>query len=188
MATGGLREKLITEGIAELGERGLENFSVRRIAARCGVSCAAPYKHFPDKKSYISAIVDYINAIWEERQRAAASRKQTTREKIVEVCLEYIKFLVENPQLYAIILQSPVNDAKAEFGALRGRLSRPTRELINKYCAEAGIPGEVRRRKTFVVRSLVYGAVLMLGSGELDYTPESLKMVTDAINREFDLS
>lgn len=186
MAGVGLRDRLIAEGIAELSQRGLENFSVRRIAARCGVSCAAPYKHFPDKKSYISAIIDYIDAIWEARQREAAARGKSIRGKIFEVCREYIKFLVENPQLRVIIMQC-AGEGGYDMGALRGRLSRPTRELVKKYCAEAGLSDEVRSRKIFVVRSLVYGAALMLGSGELAYTPENLDMVTEAINREFDL-
>lgn len=186
MSSGGLRERLISEGIAELSQRGLQNFSVRRIAARCGVSCAAPYKHFPDKKSYISAIVDYINAIWEQRQRTAAARMTTMRDKIVEVCREYIKFLVDHPQLRVIIMQS-AGDTSTDMGALRGRLSRPTQELILKYCAETDMPDNVRERKTFVVRSLIYGAAVMIGSGELAYTSENLDMVTKAINREFDL-
>lgn len=182
----GLRDRLISEGIVELSERGLNDFSVRRIAARCGVSCAAPYKHFSDKNSYIAAIIDYINAIWDEQQRIAAARKNSTREKIVEVCCEYIRFLVERPQLRAIIMQGTV-DMGSGMGALRGQLSRPTRELVSKYCAEVGMTDDVRERKTYIVRSLTYGAALMMGSGELSYTPENLAMVAETINREFDL-
>lgn len=172
MTEAGLRERLIAEGIAELGERGLQEFSVRRIAARCGASCAAPYKHFADKKSYIDAIIDYINAAWEEQQCKAASRRDTTREKIVEVCREYIRFLVENPQLCVIIMQNDGAEGTG-MGALRGRLSRQAHELVSRYAAEAGMADEVRMRKTYVVRSLIYGAVIMMGNGDLPYTPET---------------
>lgn len=186
MAESGLREKLIAEGIAELSEHGLHDFSVRRIAARCGVSCAAPYKHFADRKSYIDAIVDYINVTWEDQQRIAAGRRDTTREKIVEVCREYIRFLVENPQLRVIIMQSDGADG-TDTGALRGRLSRRTHELVSRYCAEVNMPVDVRMRKTFVVRSLIYGAVIMMGNGDLPYTPENLDKAAAMIDREFDL-
>lgn len=187
MAEIGLRERLIEAGIEEISARGLQNFSVRRIAARCGVSCAAPYKHFADKRSYVAAIIGYINTIWDERQREAAVRYSTTREQLVGICREYIRFLVENPQLRVIIMQKD-DEGSSEFNALRGRLSRQTYELVSRYCAEVGMPDDVRVRKTYVVRSLIYGAALMLDNGELSYTPEHLDMAAAVINREFDLT
>ncbi|MCD8004948.1 MAG: TetR family transcriptional regulator [Oscillospiraceae bacterium] len=42
----GLRSQLIQAGTEELNAHGLEGLSVRRVAASCGVPCAAPYKYF----------------------------------------------------------------------------------------------------------------------------------------------
>ena len=44
------RERLILAGIKVIEENGVSGFSIRRTAAECGVSCAAPYKHFKDKE------------------------------------------------------------------------------------------------------------------------------------------
>lgn len=181
-----LRERLIEAGIEEVGARGLQNFSVRRIAAKCGVSCAAPYKHFADKQSFVAAIIGYINAIWDERQRVAAARQSETRGQLVGICREYISFLVENPQLRVIIMQKD-GEGGGEFNALRGQMSRQTHALVSRYCDEVGMSDETRVRKTYVVRSLIYGAALMLDNGELAYTNEYLDMVAALINREFDL-
>ena len=63
-----VREQLILAGIQEIDQYGLKDFSVRRIAGKCGVSCAAPYKHFEDRQSYFAAIIEYINGLWHERQ------------------------------------------------------------------------------------------------------------------------
>lgn len=49
------------------------------------------------------------------------------------------------------------------------------------------MPPEVRHRKLFVVRSLIYGAALMFDNGELEYTEENVQMVARCIDREFDL-
>lgn len=35
---------LIEAGIAEIDRVGVSDFSVRRVARECGMSCAAPYK------------------------------------------------------------------------------------------------------------------------------------------------
>jgi AcrR family transcriptional regulator len=55
---GGTREQLIRAGLQELNEYGIQNFSTRRVAKRCGVSCATPYKHFKDTQEFIAAILD----------------------------------------------------------------------------------------------------------------------------------
>ena len=40
------RQALIQAGVEEINRHGVTEFSVRRIAQICGVSCGAPYKHF----------------------------------------------------------------------------------------------------------------------------------------------
>ena len=74
-----------------------------------------------------------------------------------------------------------------EFSVLRGKLSKPTYMLVSKYCEEVHMPSDVRRRKTFVVRSLIYGASLMFDNGELEYNDDNMNFVAYSIDREFDL-
>ena len=45
-----LKEKLLAAGIDEIASYGIKNFSLRRVAAACGASCAAPYKHFKNNE------------------------------------------------------------------------------------------------------------------------------------------
>ncbi|MEV0351426.1 TetR/AcrR family transcriptional regulator [Nonomuraea sp. NPDC050680] len=52
---GDLRAGLIREGIALLAEIGVAGFSVSKVAARAGVSSAAPYRHFPDREALLAA-------------------------------------------------------------------------------------------------------------------------------------
>ena len=182
-----LHNRLILAGIEELNKNGLQNFSVRRIADRCGVSCAAPYKHFKDKQSYVAAIIEYINVMWAERLQGVLRRNlATTREQILETSLEYIRFLVENPYFRSILMLKD-EQFDSEYERLRGQVSKRSRELIGKYCIEVNMPDKVALRKTFVVRSLIYGAALMFDNGELDYTDENMQFVSDSIDREFDL-
>ena len=70
-----LKASLIEEGLREIAENGVQNFSMRRVAAACRVSCAAPYKHFKDKEEFFAALIDYIAGIWKERQN-----------KVLETC------------------------------------------------------------------------------------------------------
>jgi AcrR family transcriptional regulator len=185
---GSLYGRLIKAGIYELNRYGVQNFSVRRIAGRCGVSCAAPYKHFKDKHKFIAAIIEYINDIWAGRQREVLARVsvEPTRRKILAICEEYIRFLVENPYFRSILMMTN-KDFDSEYVRLRGQLSRISRNLVDRYCDEVGMPEKKKLVKTFIVRSLLYGAALMFDNGELEYDGENMAAVIEAIDREFDL-
>ena len=56
---------LVIAGIREIESHGLSDFSLRRVASMCGVSCAAPYRHYKSKGDLILAIISYVNSQWE---------------------------------------------------------------------------------------------------------------------------
>ena len=93
-----MRQLLIEAGIEEINRCGVSDFSVRRVATACSVSCAAPYKHFKDKREFIAAIIEYVNSQWQERQEEIlAACTGGLREQIVEVVVGYLRFLMEKP-------------------------------------------------------------------------------------------
>ena len=53
---GNLREALIEAGLKIINESGEDSLSLRKVAAACNVSHAAPYAHFMDKDELIEAI------------------------------------------------------------------------------------------------------------------------------------
>ena len=184
----GIREQLLLAGIDDINQNGIQNFSVRRVANACGVSCAAPYKHFDDKPAFLAAIVDYIDSLWKERKEKVLKKYPTgSRRQLAEVSLEYVRFLVENPHFRSIIMGKD-DEFDLRRGRSRGQVSNLTQGLIQDYCRSTGMSEQTRRLKTYVVRSLIYGAALMFDNGELDYNDENMALVAYAIEREFDLA
>ncbi len=182
-----VREQLILAGIQEINQYGLQGFSVRRIAGKCGVSCAAPYKHFDDRHSYFAAIIEYINGLWHDRQKAILSdTPDNTRAQLVKISLDYVRFLVENPHFRSIIMLKD-EEFDSVYQNMRGQLSELSRELIIKHCEELNIPEKIAKRKIYIIRSLIYGAALMFDNGEMVYNDENMSFVEYSIDREFDL-
>jgi len=93
---------------------------------------------------------------------------------------------VENPYFRSILMRTN-KDFDSEYVRLRGQLSRISRNLVDRYCDEVGMPEKKKLVKTFIVRSLLYGAALMFDNGELEYDGENMAAVIEAIDREFDL-
>ena len=182
-----VREKLILAGIQEINAYGLQSFSIHRIANECGVSCAAPYKHFKDRQSFIAAIIEYINKQWLERQQKILKLlPNDTRKQLVETSLDYVRFLVENPHFRSIIMLKD-EEFDSEYKNMRGQISGLSQSLIKRYCEEAGLSSNNEKRKTYIVRSLIYGAALMFDNGEMEYNEENMRFVEFSIDREFDL-
>ena len=183
-----LKEELIRAGIRELSLHGTQHFSVRRVAAACGVSCATPYRHFQDRVGFVAAILEYINRMWAERQTAAIEKfRDCTRKQLLETSLEYIRFLVENPHFRSILMQKD-EEFDARYPEMKSRISPLSRRLVEQYCREVSMPEDVMRRKLYIVRSLIYGAALLFDNEELTYNEESMALAAYAIDREFELA
>ena len=181
------RQQLIEAGIAEINQYGVTGFSSRRVAASCGLSCAAPAKHFGDRNGFLAAIIDYVNSQWAaEQEKILKQYEGSTRQQIVEESVGYVEFLVEHPH-YRSILMLKDDEFDNIYHKKKGELSSPTQKLIAQYCEEAGLDETQRLRKTYVIRSLIFGAALMFDTGEIEKTDQMMAIVRECIDREFDL-
>ncbi len=115
------REALILAGLEELNEYGIQHFSTRRVAKACGMSCAAPYKHFKDSHEFIAEILGYINRLLRRGADGAAGKckHDSAREQLVQVSMHYIRFLTEHPAFRRIV--------DAELSGLRRGIPRAAR-------------------------------------------------------------
>lgn len=182
-----LREDLILAGIEEINTHGANGVSMRRVAEACGVSSAAPYRHFKDKKEFITAIIDYVNEQWAEAQEEALQHcGQDPRSQMVEVAVRYIQFLMEKPYYRQVLMLK-----NAEFDNLyhrkRGEINSRTEQLMARVKEAYGLPDDVWRRKTLMFRSILFGSVFMFDSGEFHYSEETLNDIRYVFNREFEV-
>jgi len=183
--TGNLRDDLILAGIEEINEYGATGFSVRRVANACGVSSAAPYKHFKDKKEFISAIIDFVNDQWAVAQDEVLSHcSDDPRQQMVEVAVAYVRFLMEKPY-YRQILMLKNADFDNLYHRKRGEINSVTEKIMLRVKETYGLSDDVWARKALMVRSLLFGSVFMFDSGEFRYTPKSLEHIRYIIDREF---
>ncbi|MBQ7499429.1 MAG: TetR/AcrR family transcriptional regulator [Clostridia bacterium] len=182
------REKLILAGLEEINKYGINDFSARRVAKQCGISCSAPYKHFRDRDDFIEAIFLYLKNIYDERQKALLEeyKDASCREQLIRISMTYIDFLTEYPLFRRMIMQF-YETVDEDLGILRGKLSDRSFDMVDKYCRQVDMPPDVRKRKQFIVRSIIFTAAMFFDNGELEYTEENRKLVESLISREFDL-
>lgn len=177
-----VRQKLIIFGISEIENHGIADFSLRRVAASCNVSCAAPYKHFKDKEDFIKEIVSYIHSRWLLLQNQIEEFfKGDEKKQLTEVCASYVKFWIANPNFRSVLtLKSKEFELESELS----KISDTICTLVKKCCATYGFSPNEADYKCYVICSLVYGAVLMIDNGEMD-GEKTIEMLKKSISKEF---
>lgn len=182
-----MRERLVLAGIEEINAHGVTGFSIRRVAQNCNVSCAAPYKHFKDKREFIAAVIEYVNSQWAQRQKEVLEQcGESLRQQIVEVSVQYVRFLMENPYFRSILM---LKDAGFDniYHKPQGQMSSRSQQLEKDFFATTGWDVSVQKRKLHVVRAMIFGTIFMFETGELEYNEEALQNFRYTIDREFDL-
>ena len=182
-----MRQLLIEAGIEEINRSGVTDFSIRRVATACGVSCAAPYKHFKDRREFIAAVIEYVNEQWYVRQEEIlAGCEGGLREQIVQIAVGYLRFLMEKPWFRSILM---LKDEEFDniYHKARGQMSSRSQKMEAEFFAESGWDQEKIKRKLHIVRAILFGTVFLIDTGELSFDESVLETVRATVDREFDL-
>lgn len=173
-ATSSLKDKLISAGIEEIAAHGIAGLSLRRVAAACGASCAAPYRHFASREDFLSEIVRYINSQWGLlADKIILLYEGDRKAQIIEVCMAFIRFLFANDNYRSVLSAS---------GEHLGADKLPP--LVRAYASESGMHEVQASALRYTLRAIVYGTVAMLENGELSPAPETYDMVRNALAQE----
>jgi AcrR family transcriptional regulator len=100
---GNLREALVEAAIRVLEEEGIGALSLRRVAKESGVSQAAPYAHFADKKSLLTEVANRGFALFRDRMADEAERAAPGDGYLVGLGKGYVFFALENPALFHLM-------------------------------------------------------------------------------------
>ena len=113
---GDLRSALLDAALIELEQSGIERFSLRKVAARAGVSHAAPAHHFKDTQGLLTALAtrgfERFVAAMEARE---AQAEATPRAQLVAAGLGYVDFAETETALFRLVHAStrPLKDDAA---------------------------------------------------------------------------
>jgi AcrR family transcriptional regulator len=159
-----LRDTLIDAGCALLTEGGAEALTLRRCAARAGVSHAAPAHHFDGLPGLLNAIAERGHTKAGAAMEAEAALAQDPRARLHAIGRGYLTFARDNGALFALMFRKKV--AMAPESALHAASSRAY-GMLKDACAPfvpPGIAPEVIEAQTW---SLIHGCAFLLVSGQI---------------------
>jgi AcrR family transcriptional regulator len=102
---GNLRNSLIEAGIELINSEGEKQFSLRKVAALCGVSHAAPYSHFKNKEDLLYAMQDYVTNQFMQALEDSVSKCPNPDDVyvLIQIGKAYVSFFIKNPQYFSFL-------------------------------------------------------------------------------------
>lgn len=105
---GDLRRSLIAGGLVLLEEKGASALGLREIARLVGVSAAAPYRHFADRKALLEAV-----AAEGFRNFTAAMAKAADGlpegDQLAAMAFAYVRFALDQPALFRLMFSAELH-------------------------------------------------------------------------------
>lgn len=168
---GNLKNELIEAGIALINEEGLSGFSLRKVAANCNVSNAAPYSHFNSVDDLITAMGQHVTDQFMEKLRASIRGQEENLQATRLLGNAYIDFFAKNPQYFQFLFyhsnlkinmdqESP--DDYPPFALFRATAYQLFRSQ--------GLPEESYKERLAAMWSSVHGIASLLSSKGIQYS------------------
>ena len=175
---GDLRRALLDDALTVIREKGIDGLSLRAVAARAGVSHAAPYHHFKDKAALVDALAGEAGALLDERMAAAVEAAgPDPRQRLIGLGMAYVAFAEEQPEYYAAFTVSartaPETGGDAEAAAYGPNAwSRLLAAVASCQAAGALPPGDTAVFGAYFW-SLVHGLAELWRTGQLARLPQA---------------
>ena len=155
-----LESELIREAVAQLQKNGVEGFSARAVAEACGVSCAAPFKHFEGRRGLFLAISKYLDQMLLKAMEEIESRRGTDYKKAhLDMNVAYINFLCLNPFLINESFWKTIDEKQS--GIRKWESFKKMTGQFSLYCREHQIPENIYKSYYFNFQTLAYGAAFV---------------------------
>jgi AcrR family transcriptional regulator len=117
---GDLRRALVASALELLRTEGVQALTLRAVARAAGVSQAAPYRHFADRRALVAAVAEEGFRQLGDAMMQAMAASADMRLAFREVGLAYVRFALEHPAEYRVMFGAEVAN-HADLPALRAQ-------------------------------------------------------------------
>ena len=168
---GDLRNALIETGIELINEKGIRRFSLRGVAAKCGVSHTAPYAHFKDMDELLRAMSEHVATRFVQMLQAAIEGRENQIDVITSIGKAYITFFMEHPNYFQFLFYSSgmTIDLDDEHSGNYPPFAL-FRDAAYRSFQKAGLPPETQKQILIAKWALVHGIAAMATSKYIKYS------------------
>jgi AcrR family transcriptional regulator len=179
--------RAVEVGIRLFSERGVEQVSMREIAAEVGCRAPALYRYFASKEALLLAVHNEgFRRLYAYKLKSAEPPATTPFERLRQGGLAYVQFAIENPQLYELMFNEPGPHRYLE--TLRAQGAEDVEDFAMRslaflkqsieLCQNDGFLTELDpERGAFTFWSTVHGAVSLAIRGRVPFATDDISVM-----------
>ena len=178
----GLKNLLIEKGIEIVNADGVQSFSLRKAAAACKVSHAAPYSHFRNKEELLNAMQLHITDRFSKTLETAIAENKKPAELLKKLGIAYVSFFIDNPAYFQFLYSS--SDIKVDL-----TLSIPDEENYKPYILyknsilsllkQAKVPKKKQNDILITIWAFIHGLTALAAMKNVHYDKNWKEKITD---------
>lgn len=181
---GNLKETLIEQGINLIHEEGIENFSLRKVAKKVGVSATACYNHFGNIDELLQGMYAYVT------DRFATALKQAIEENPchyvgISMGVAYVEFFAKYPHYFNFLFDSKYLDIRIKETEITWNSSFTPFEIFvdgaKKGMRDLNIDEKELRDDLLVMWATVHGLAAMANMKGVQYEEGDWGALTERI-------
>jgi AcrR family transcriptional regulator len=178
---GDLRRALLEASLELLESGGVDALTLRSVAAKAGVSHAAPYRHFADRNALLTAVNEQAFSDLQQVLARAAEEvpKNKPRERLLKVAQRYVEYALAHPAPYQLMFGGPrVSEGAA--GSAPSATFDFVEGLVRACQAQRCLRSGSATRYASMIWSIVHGVASLALNDRLDETDTPARMARDA--------
>ena len=178
----GLKNLLIEKGIEIVNADGVQSFSLRKAAAACKVSHAAPYSHFRNKEELLNAMQLHITERFSKTLETAVAENKKPAALLKKLGIAYVAFFIDNPAYFQFLYSS--SDIKVDL-----TLSIPDEENYRPYILyknsilsllkQAKVPKKKQNDILITIWAFIHGLTALAAMKNVHYDKNWKEKITD---------
>ena len=178
----GLKNLLIEKGIEIVNTDGVQSFSLRKAAAACKVSHAAPYSHFRNKEELLNAMQLHITERFSKTLETAVAENKKPAALLKKLGIAYVSFFIDNPAYFQFLYSS--SDIKVDL-----TLSVPDEENYKPYILyknsilsllkQTKVPKKKQNDILITIWAFIHGLTALAAMKNVHYDKNWKEKITD---------
>lgn len=183
---GNLRNSLIEAGIALINREGVNQLSLRKVCALCGVSQTAPYSHFRSKEDLLVAMQHYVTEQFMQvlEDAIASCPDQSDPLVLIQLGRSYVLFFIRHPQYFQFLFSQPIMTVNLSLDG-DGAKNFPPFELLKsavlRIFGAAGMPKEKMEDTIIALWATVHGLSSIATMKNVQYDKDWETKIADII-------
>ncbi len=179
-----VKQRILDKALELISEDGFNNFSMRKLASKLNMTATPIYGYYKNKDEiYLSVLLQGFENMY-QLLSAAYEAGKTPVERLKNICREFIKFGINNPNFYNImlVLNAPkfydyVGTSMERLASLELNAAIKVRDFGIKVITESGlIKDQASETSSMIVIELLcsmHGFVSFVNGRIVDYLLQS---------------